>query len=161
MSYTDTIEKAKELVRQPSWPRSINDFPTDSSVNCWGFALDGMKIPSLQELSWYSNLDTLDTEIFAFLNDIGLNPRKISTASEKAPSEMVFLFYIFSYFDVNVEDFRSECHVARIEYDGTVVEKAGPDAEPVVTSLEEIQQRLLNQDKVLVNPISFAVQKPC
>lgn len=158
------IENAKKLVLEAQWPRTINHFPKDSNKNCWGFALDGMKIPALQEITWYSDLTNLDTEIFKFLDNVGLNPRKLSSATDKKSDELVFLFYIYErkFFNMVTEDFgtRSECHAARIELDGTVVEKAGHTAEPIVTFLEEIQQRLLKQDKVLVDPIMFAVRKP-
>lgn len=154
------IENAKKLVITPEWPRTIDNFPKDSDSNCWGFALDGMKIPALQELHYYSNLDELENEIFGFLEKIGLTPRKLSKPEEKSSNEMVFLFYIFTYFDIRIEDFRGECHVSRIECDGTVVEKADATEEPVITSLEEIKQRLFNERKVSVDPILIAVRKP-
>lgn len=158
------IENAKKLVRTPVWPRPIQDFPKDSNLNCWGFALDGLKIPDLQKITWYSDLKSLDKKIFDFLKDIGLNPRKISMPEEKSSEEMIFLFYIFKYsfFNIATEDYgtRSECHAARIEFDGTVVEKADATEEPVITSLKEIKQRLFNEHEVLVEPIMIAVRKP-
>ena len=158
------IENAKKLVTTPEWPRPINNFPKDSDCNCWGFALDGMKILALQERTYYSENKGLDKKIFDFLKSVGLNPRRISKSEEKTPDEFVFLFYIYTYkfFNVRTEDYgtKSECHAARIELDGTVVEKAGSDAEPVITSLEEIKERIFKQDKVQVEPIMFAVRKP-
>lgn len=158
------IENAKELVKSPEWPRSIHNFPQNSSENCWGFALDGLKIPALRRRTWYSSNDGLEDEIFDFLQCVDLNPRKISSAEEKSSEEMVFLFYVYSYsyFNVATEDFgtRSECHVARIECDGTVVEKASSSATPVITSVEGITNRIFDQDNVLVEPILFAVRKP-
>lgn len=158
------IENAKKLVTNPEWPRNIEKFPKDSNLNCCGFALDGMKIPALQERTYYSENKGLDKKLFSFLKSVGLNPRKISKPEEKTSDEFVLLFYIYTYtyFNVCTEDYgtRSECHAARIELDGTVVEKASSEAEPVITSLEEIKQRILKQDDVLVKPIMFAVRKP-
>lgn len=158
------IENAKKLVSTSEWPRSIQNFPKESTLNCWGFALDCMKIPALQNITWHSNLTELDVKIFEFLENVGLNPRKLSIAEEKTPEEMVFLFYIFEYdyFNVATEDYgtRSECHVARIELDGTIIEKADATEEPVITSLEEIKQRLFNEHKILVDPTMIAVRKP-
>ena len=158
--YNTAIEKAKELVSSPAWPRPIDKFPKESDDNCWGFALDGMKIPDLQSLHYHSDFNGLDKKIFDFLQAVGLNPRKLSSVSEKSSGEMVFLFYIFTYFDVYSEDFRGECHVARIELDGTVVEKADSSEEPIVTSLEGIQERLYKERKKTITPILIAVQNP-
>ena len=158
------IETAKRLVSASEWPRPIQDFPKDSNLNCWGFALDGLKIPVLQRRTWYSSNDGLENEIFDFLQSIGLNPRKLSAPEEKFSEEMVFLFYIFEYEYSNISkeiwETRSECHAARIELDGTVVEKADDSEAPVVTSLKEINQRLLEEFGLDVNPILIAVQKP-
>lgn len=158
------IENAKELVSEPKWPRTIDNFPKDSNSNCWGFALDGLKIPDLQRRTWYSSNDGLEDKIFDFLQSIGLNPRKIFKEEEKAPEEFVFLFYIFEYKYSNIAqeiwETRSECHMARIELDGTVVEKADDSEKPVITSLEGIKQRLLEEFGLEVNPILIAVKKP-
>lgn len=158
-----SIENAK-LITTPEWPRSIDQFPKKSNLNCWGFALDGLKIESLQKRTWFSDNDGLDKEIFDSLESTGLKPRRISSSEEKSPEEMVFLFYIFEYdyFNVATEDFgtRSECHVARIELDGTVVEKSDATEEPVITSLEGIKQRLFKENGVQVTPVMFAVRKP-
>ena len=160
----NTIENAKKLVATPEWPRSIQDFPKESTLNCWGFALDGLEIPTLQRRTWYSINTGLAEEIFEFLQSVGLNPRKISVQEEKSSEEMVFLFYIFEYEYSNMAreiwETRSECHVARIELDGTVVEKADSSEEPVITSLEGIKQRLFNEHNVSVTPIMLAVRKP-
>lgn len=157
------IENAKHLVSTPEWPRPIDKFPKGTE-NCWGFALDGMKIPVLQKRTYYSENNDLDEKLFSFFENVGLNPRKLSSATEKKSNEMVFLFYIYEYeyFNMRTEDYgsRTECHVARIELDGTVIEKASSKAEPVITSLERIEQRLFNQDNVVVKPIMFAVRKP-
>ena len=159
-----SIENAKKLVTNPEWPRNIEKFPKDSDLNCWGFALDGMKIPALQERTYYSSNVGLSQNLFKFFKAVGLNPRRISKPEAKRPDEFVLLFYIYTYtyFNVCTEDYgtRSECHAARIELDGTVVEKASSEAEPVITSLEEIKQRIRKQDKVDVTPILFAVRKP-
>lgn len=154
------IENAKKLVNTPEWPRPIDQYPKDEDCNCWGFALDGMKIPALQKLHWHSDLNGLDQSIFDFLQDVGLNPRKISAASDKNSEEMVFLFYIFRYYDVRSEESRSECHVARIESNGHIVEKSDSSEGPVVTTLEGIQQRLYSERKKVITPIMFAVRKP-
>lgn len=159
------IENAKKLVTNSEWPRPIDKFPKNSDLNCWGFALDGIKIPALQRRTWYSENKGLDKKIFDFLESVGLNPRIISKAEEKANNEYVFLFYIFEYTYSNVAkeiwETRSECHAARIELDGTVVEKADDTEEPVITSLEEIKQRLFDENHVSVDPILIAVRKPC
>lgn len=164
MSITEAIENAKKLVSTNEWPRSIHNFPKGSNLNCWGFALDNLKIPSLQKITYFSELKGLNNEIFDFLQSIGLKPRKISAIEEKHPEEMVFLFYIFKYefFNARTEDYgtRSECHVARIETDGTVVEKADSTKEPIITSLSEIKQRIFNENGVNVEPIMIAVRKP-
>lgn len=164
MSITEAIKNAKTLISTIEWPRSIQDFPKGSTLNCWGFALDNLKVPSLQKFTYYSDLNGLDKEVFDFLQDIGLKPRKIYIPEEKSPEEMVFLFYIFEYhyFNMVKEDYgtRSECHVARIETDGTVVEKADATEEPIITSLSEIKQRLFNENGVNVDPIMIAVRKP-
>lgn len=165
MSITEAIENAKKLVSTNEWPRSIKNFPKGSNLNCWGFALDNLKIPSLQKITYYSDLKGLDNEIFDFIQAIGLKPRRIAVPEEKTPEEMVFLFYIFEYYFFNIakEEYgtRSECHVARIDPDGTVVEKADGTEEPVITSLSKIKQRLFNEKNVNVDPIMIAVRKPC
>jgi hypothetical protein len=123
-----------------------------------------MKIPALQERTYFSENRGLNKKLFSFLKSVGLNPRTIYKAEQKANNEFVLLFYIYTYtyFNARTEDYvsRSECHAARIELDGTVVEKASSYAEPVITSLEGINQRILKQDKVNVTPIMFAVRKP-
>lgn len=156
----EAIENAKKLVHSSAWPRTIDKFPKDTNDNCWGFALDSLKIPALQGLHYHSDFNDLDKKIFDFLQAVGLNPRKLSSVSEKSCDEIVFLFYIFTYFDVYSEDFRGECHVARIELDGTVVEKADNSEEPIVTSLEGIQERLYKERKKTITPILIAVRKP-
>ena len=160
----EAIENAKKLVMDPSWPRPIDKFPKDSNVNCWGFALDGMKIPVLQERTYYSEITGLSENLFNFFKSIGLNPRVISTVEQKSPDELVFLFYIYEYkysdFINEIWETRTECHAARIELNGTVVEKANSRSKPVITSLEEITERLFEQDNVHVLPILFAVRKP-
>jgi len=154
------------LVRSPDWPRSVEKYTADEGNygNCWRFALDCLEVPVLQGRTCYSDNTGVVEGIFDALQTEGLSPRYLSDVVEKAPEEMVIIIYTYDYqrwtwlnseFPTTVH----EVHLARVELDGTVVEKPGKDPAQV-SSIEEIHDRILSEDGVDARPRFIAIRKP-
>ena len=155
-----------DLVHSPDWPRSVEQYAAEEGAagNCWRFALDRIEVPALQCRTYYSDTSGVVEGIFDALQAAGLSPRYLADVAGKTPAERVIVVYTYDYLGYAFywDEFPirlSEVHLARVELDGTVVEKPGRNPAKV-SSFEEIHDRILQEDGVDARPRFIAITKP-
>ena len=163
-----SYEDIRKVISSSQWPRSLETFPRTIETNCVGFALDlpEFNLGSVIGNSYYDDVDAA-TNLISFFKEVGLSPRQINNPSEKKPDEYVIIVYKYTYY--GFDSFQNcvfphcEVHLARIELDGTLVEKPSY-VEPVQINTLENLNNLIAADAVddehYTGPTFIAIRKP-
>lgn len=168
MSTEINYEEVRKLVHSPQWPRKIEDFPRDIKTNCIGFALDmpDLNLSSVVGATLYDDVDATNN-LMDFFEKVDLSPRKIKSPDEKAEDEHIIIVYEYKYW--RFDKFQgcrfslNEVHLARIELDGTLVEKPSYEDPIHKTTLEELNKLIASdakEDKNYTGPTYIAIRKP-
>lgn len=136
-------------------------------TNCIAYAL-GCPIADPKMETWLDLLSgDAENKLYQILTDLGLTPRRIQNTSELRDGEYGIVLYNYfyteyrSFFGCDWTEKIEECHLVRIELDGTWTHKFGWDYEPSVTTPQEIHDIILHDDGEDVSPSCFfAIRKP-
>ena len=136
-------------------------------TNCIAYAL-GCPISDPKRETWNDLLSgNPEKKLYDILMILELNPRRIHDTSELRNDEYGIVLYNYFYKEHRsfcgcewTEDVE-ECHLVRVELDGTWTHKFGWDYEPSVTTPQEIHDIILCDDGEDVSPSCFfAIRKP-
>lgn len=163
-----SIEEIRKIVSSPKWPRSFEGFPRNIRANCHDVALDlpDFDLSSIFGKTCYDNIDAVHN-LMIFLEKVNLSPRQINSPDEKAADEYIIIVYVYKYW--RFDKFQgcrfslNEVHLARIELDGTLVEKPSYEDPIHKTTLEKLNKLIASdakEDKNYTGPTYIAIRKP-
>lgn len=155
----EEMRKIQKFIPYNKW--SVPD------TNCIAYAI-GCPISDPKKETWNDLLEgDPENKLHSILTLLGLNPRKIRDASELRDGEYGIVLYNYFYKEHHYfcgcdwTEKVEECHLVRIELDGTWTHKFGWDYEPSVTTPKEIHDIILHDDGEDVSPSCFfAIRKP-
>ena len=168
MSETTNISEVRSIVKSPKWPRSVEEFPRELDTNCIEFALDlpNFDFSPIVGRGVYDKVDA-SKNLMRFFNKIDLSPRQIDHPDKKDPNEYVIIVYEYKYMIYDkfqgCSFWHNEVHLARVELDGTVVEKPSAEDSIHITTLEELNSIIAADaamDEDYTGPTYIAIRKP-